>query len=277
MSGDSSMSDPAGFGTKGTIVYDLTMKALGPTADVVGKRLASYTGKALDCVERVLTNAVKKLGDRSPSHGVPLRVAKSLVLEAPFCDDALAAEYFGGVLASSRSGVDRDDRGVEFLAQLSSMSVYQIRAHYIFYQSAKRLLEGKIEDPRKTGFMKGSTVAFRKDSFFKAMEFTGDEVPNASVIMDQALAGMERDELIGSAWGLVGTWRNTGIAVSSEESRQFWVAVPILDSGIDLFMWAYGHGNLPLQEFFSTSVKCEAIPHVELPMDAEKLKTPWDR
>lgn len=63
---------------------------------------------------------------------VPPKVLKGIIGEAPFCDDELSAEYFGGVLASSRTGVSRNDRGAAFAALVGRLSAYEIRAHFFF-------------------------------------------------------------------------------------------------------------------------------------------------
>jgi len=99
----------------------------------------------------VRKKAAKKLGKEAEKPGsVPPKVLKGILQDAPFCDDELGAEYFGGVLASSRSGIERDDRGATFLALVGRLGTYQIRSHFSFYSLAKRLFDGTgigIPDP----------------------------------------------------------------------------------------------------------------------------------
>src|SRR5688572_26096605 len=112
-------------GVGGVLTYELIKKVLGPTADVVGKQLANWTGRGLKNIERIVLAAIEKRKNLlPPNEQVPLKVAKALILVGPFCDDTLGAEYFGGILASSRSSIDRDGRAVTFLSHLQRMSAY---------------------------------------------------------------------------------------------------------------------------------------------------------
>src|SRR5262245_56683283 len=118
-------------------------KLLGPTADYLGAGLRSWTEKRVENTKRIFVHATKLLGDGidAPS-SVPPRVLKGILEDGSFCDDELSAEYFGGVLASSRTGISRDDRGASFTALLSRLTTYQIRTHFIFYRIVRNLFAG---------------------------------------------------------------------------------------------------------------------------------------
>ena len=62
--------------------------------------------------------------------------------EGSFTEDEVAACYLGGVLASSKTKEPRDDRGVYFNAQISRLSVFQIRLHYVVYAAFHALYQG---------------------------------------------------------------------------------------------------------------------------------------
>src|ERR1043166_8770153 len=88
----------------------LAAKLLGPTFDYMGEGLKVGTQKGVANVGRIFTSAAKKLGPKlEEPGGVQPKVLKGILTEGAFCDDPLAAEYFGGVLASARSGNSRDD------------------------------------------------------------------------------------------------------------------------------------------------------------------------
>lgn len=78
-----------------------------------------------------MTNAVEKSGEMDETEAVPPKVLRDILNEASFNDDQVSVEYFGGVLASSKSGIARDDRASTITATLSRMSTYQIRCHYV--------------------------------------------------------------------------------------------------------------------------------------------------
>jgi len=121
----------------------IVVKILGPTADYLGEGIKGWAEKRAGNVERIFSIAEKKLGDRiDQDESVPTKVLKSILDDGSFSEDPLAAEYFGGVLASSRSGIPRDDRGVGKAALVTRLSTYQIRAHFIFYKIVKKLYDG---------------------------------------------------------------------------------------------------------------------------------------
>src|SRR5208283_3371005 len=65
-------------------------------------------------------------------------VLKEVLSEGYFCEDELQAMYLGGVLASSKSSVSRDDRAIAYCSLVSSLSSYQLRTHCILYSTILR-------------------------------------------------------------------------------------------------------------------------------------------
>ena len=132
-------------------------RVLGPTADYVGVGLQLWTEKRVNNVKRIFQKAEKRLGpDIDRPGSVPPRVLKGILDDGSFIEDELGAEYLGGVLASSRSETDRDDRGTTLVALVGRLSTYQLRLHYIFYVLCQRGVAGKNDlnlgqqDIRKT-------------------------------------------------------------------------------------------------------------------------------
>ena len=99
---------------------------MGPTLDYFGKEIESFAKKRAENIGRIFQKAIKKLGSKIDEPGqVHPKMLKVLILDGSFCDDDLTAEYYGGILASSRIGISRDDRGASFLEQVSHLSFYQ--------------------------------------------------------------------------------------------------------------------------------------------------------
>lgn len=112
----------------------LAERFLGPTADYLGFELQTGVEQGVANLRRVFGKAINKANGNLDRPGrVPPRVLKAVLDEGYFCEDELEAEYLGGVLASSRSGVDRDDRGVTWIAAIARLSTYDIRLHYVLY------------------------------------------------------------------------------------------------------------------------------------------------
>jgi len=129
-----------GAGVVAYVSKDVVTKLLGPTAEYLGGELRDFVSKRQEVAGRILKNAATKAAGRLDRPGrVPPRVLKDVISHATFQDDEFAVEYIGGVLASSRTEVDRDDSA----ATNSAMLTYQIRAHYVFYKIFKLLYNGK--------------------------------------------------------------------------------------------------------------------------------------
>jgi hypothetical protein len=130
--------------TAKTFLGPVAERVLGPTADYLGEGLKGWTEKRRENLGRIFGKADDRMTDEQRHRGsVPPKVLKSVLDDGSFCDDELAASYFGGVLASSKSEVTRDDRGATLAALVGRLSTYEIRTHYLLYAHAQRRLAGR--------------------------------------------------------------------------------------------------------------------------------------
>jgi len=105
---------------------DLLNKLLGPTAEYLGENLKGVVERSAKNTARILQVAYGKLKDRLGDNGqVPPRVLKGVIDEGRFVEDALATEYFGGLLASSRSETG-DDTVLPYVNLVKSMPLIQL-------------------------------------------------------------------------------------------------------------------------------------------------------
>lgn len=126
----------AGLATLGTVVTlkSTIEKVLGPTADYLGTELQQFTQKRVENFARIMKRANDKVDERDENAGsVPPRVLKDVIEYGSFTEDIYVSEYFAGVMASSKSGVSRDDRGSSLTNMIIGMTSYQIRSHFLFY------------------------------------------------------------------------------------------------------------------------------------------------
>src|SRR6185295_7148801 len=106
----------------------LLHRVLGPPADALGETLARWVDFRTANVGRVLDAADRKLGNRGDGPGqVSPRVASQVLEEGSYCDEDVMVEYLGGVLASARTDVGRDDRGTRWVRIVTGLSSYEIR------------------------------------------------------------------------------------------------------------------------------------------------------
>ena len=238
---------------------DGVAKILGPTAEYLGDELKAFTQKRIGNMGKIFSNAERKLGDKLDRPGqVPPKVLKTIVNEGSYADDAVAVEYFGGVLASSRTEVGRDDRGARLAKMIDSLSAYQIRSHYLIYSTISELFSNSgnsfhtQENRNKMQFF----MPFQ--SYRDGMAFTRQEWDNPQ-ISSHIFHGLSADGLIGDNWqsGNQDFLRKSLSGVSSGGS----ICTPTA-LGAELLLWAFGHGDKDL-DFLLTgdfSPEIEGIP-----------------
>jgi hypothetical protein len=135
--------DPLTITGAGLVVLgskELLVKLLGPTADYLGGEISGFVQKCNINLDSVFARATKKLGNRINQDGsVSPRILRHVLDDGRFCEDELAAEYYGGILAGSRDATGKDDQALPYLSKVREMSVLQIRLHFAFYYEILRL------------------------------------------------------------------------------------------------------------------------------------------
>lgn len=170
-------------------------KILGPTTDYLGEGLKLWTQKRVENTSRIFKRAQVLLGDDLNLPGaVPPKVLHGILNQGSFCDDELAAQYFGGVLASSRTAITRDDRGVSFVALLGRLSTYQIRTHFILYHSIRSLFLGSETNIATSEGRHGVRTFIPYAVYVPAMAFTEQE--DVASILTHAMFGLARESLV---------------------------------------------------------------------------------
>lgn len=244
--------DPITVAGTGLAVWgskDLMTKLLGPTADYIGGEAKNFVAKCNVNLDNIFKKATEKLGNRMETEGsVNPRVLKHVVDEGRFCEDELTSEYYGGILASSRSGNGRDDRGVTLLATIKDLSVYQLRFHYIVYSIVNQLYNGKsfnLGDRSDCGKMQ-VFIPFRV--YEKAMAFTPDE--NSTNILSHVLFGLSKHDLISEFSSGATEFLQKRTPQIPEPGI---VLAPTLP-GAELFLWSVGLSGASGRELVNVQV-----------------------
>ena len=231
---------------------DIINKILGPTADYLGDWLLTFAKKNLriENLKRIFDKAKEKLGDKINEKGaVSPRVLKGIINEGSWSDDFLSIEYFSGVLASSKTGILRDDRGVYFNALISRLSAYQLRMHYIFYHAIKKEFNGKdinigMDDERHQ-----LRLFISWPSFIEAMDFTNEEIKNFSCYLDHIINGLVKENLTAQCY-MYGDKKNIQKYFKESPDEGGLILQPSF-LGVELFYWAYGLGGEDLRTFLN--------------------------
>ena len=125
---------------------DIARRILGPTADRIGEDLAKLYEAGRD---RVIAAAVRKTPDLDDGKCANLRVARDVLWHGAFTDSEFCSEYYGGLLAASRSEDGKDDTAIPFVSAIKSMSSMQIRTHHDIYWAFEKLLLSRKDKGEK--------------------------------------------------------------------------------------------------------------------------------
>lgn len=245
--------DPVTAAGAGLAVWgskDLMAKLLGPTADYIGGEAKNFVAKCNVNLDGIFRKATQKLGDRIETEGtVNPRVLKHVVDEGRFCEDELTSEYYGGILASSRSGNGRDDRGVTLLATIKDLSVYQLRFHYLVYSIVNRLFSGRAFNLGDIGDCQKMEIFIPRRVFNKAMAFTPDENPHS--VLSHVLYGLNKH-------GLISEFSSGSLEFMRKQIPQIPEAGIVLSPtlpGAELFLWSVGMSGASGREILKVQIQ----------------------
>lgn len=249
--------------TTGLAAYaskDLIKKVLGPSADYVGGEVKNLVAKANVNLSAVLANAAKKLGNRLNSSGsVNPRVVRQVWEEGQLCEDEIAVEYFGGLLASARSPDGKDDRAVNLLATVRALSVFDLRFHYLTYSLVRHFFTGRsfrvsIQEDRAT-----MAVFMPFEVYMEAMNLKDEGV--SLDIAAHSLLALVQHELIDHRFVMGPP------AVLAKHCPSIKVpGIVLIPSflGAELYLWAHGRSEMRIDEFLQPGLLLEGNPGVRI-------------
>jgi len=222
--------------TAGTALA-IANKLLGKTAETISDDIANLYKAGRD---KLVSAAVRKTANMEDDKIANLRVARDVFFNGSFTDEAICAEYFGGILASSRSIDGKDDLGVFYTDIIKSLSSSQLKLHYIVYYSLNKLwIEMPREEERPNAGMGTQTGKYN-------IWFSTIELQNLGVDVEKDLIALHSKELIGSNYEALGHKLEDGKEVP-------YTKVGPTTLGIQLYAVAHNKllvwRNLPSEDF----------------------------
>jgi hypothetical protein len=112
-------------------------KVFGPALTEIEEDLRKLYAKGRD---KLILAAYRKVRNPDDGKQANLRVMRDVLWNGAFSEDEVCAEYFGGILASSRSKEGKDDDAIQFVDVIKSLSAKQLRLHYVIYNSLNKVL-----------------------------------------------------------------------------------------------------------------------------------------
>jgi hypothetical protein len=250
-------------------------KLLGPLFDEIAEDWRQrYSEHRLRNLNRIGQKAQAKLGDSIDDEGeVPPRIAAVVMDSGSWCDAEVMSEYFGGILAASRSPDVADDRGVKWANLVAGLATYDIYLHYLIYEAFRRLFIGRGLELGKDTVQLASRIYLPAADVMTVMGLEpSDEAWDAKWdLVSSALMALQRTGLISnsSALGSAGLLRELLMADIPEDGM---VLAPST-AGIELFLWAHGYRHA-VTEILSESLTMEAVadlPRVDAARELEVL------
>jgi hypothetical protein len=273
--------DLAELAIKGWIGKEVIEKLLGPTAAYLGDQVKGLAEKCNINVGNIFKRAARIAGSRLDEPGaVNPRILRGVVNEGAFIEDEVGSEYFGGILASSRTPDGKDDRGVAFVALIRDLSSYQLKLHFLVYRCVRAFFRGeqlRVGVPTDRARMR---VFIPLETFAAEIGVSEDDVPS---VLDDAVHGLGRAGLIdpqflyGKAEYLESAW--------PEATGPGLLLIPSV-YGAQLFMWGHGLGYLPVVRFLDRSIEFPDSDARDIPKkvlgvprreDVEALKSEVER
>jgi hypothetical protein len=232
---------------------DIIVKLLGPTAEYIGDEAKEFTRKRFENVKNIFSNAIKKSGNKleTETGTVSPKVLKGIIDEGSYSDDFLTTEYFGGVLASSRTGISRDDRGAYFNSIISRLSAYQLRFHYLVYHLIKLIFNKEVLNVGLEDNRQKLRIFIPFDTYLIGMEFFGPEERESGNILTHILTGLTKEGLLDNfyQYGDVNFLKTRFPGID----RGGVVVEPSI-LGIELFLWAYGLGQRSINDYLKENI-----------------------
>jgi hypothetical protein len=253
---------------------DMLGKVLGPTADYLGGGLKSAVEKCNVNLGRVFQRAAEKLGPRLEKPGaVNPRVLRHVYEDGRFAEDDVVVEYYGGLLAGSKTDTGTSDQALPYLAAVQRMSAYELRLHFVLYYELLRIHKGSGVPLSQGNRVHDLALVIPHEMFLTALGI-GPEDEKAQMeywrTMSHAVVGLHQEGLIG----------NYTYGKLDEKAKDFPGApengILLTPSflGAELFAWAIGVESPSGHHFFDIDISTvdKAIPIVGSAFPKSKAK-----
>ena len=112
-------------------------RVFGPALTEIEEDLRKLHAKGRD---KLILAAYRKVRNQNDGEQANLRVMHDVLWNGAFSEDEVCAEYFGGILASSRSKDGKDDDAIQFVDVIKSLAAKQLHLHYVIYNSLNKIL-----------------------------------------------------------------------------------------------------------------------------------------
>lgn len=223
---------------------ELLLRVLGPTADVAGERLAA-------CAKRIFEWADKKIS----FHNIPTenRVSDSIIHQLAhdwiYNEEEIFAEYYGGVLASSKE--NKNDLGKSIGQTISRLPAHALRFHFIIYNAMRNTFLGKDINIGDETYCALCRIFIKKTDMDRAMGFSENEEEYIPEIYSSCLTSLAREGLL---YGQYSFGQNLNINSAFTTPELGFIVGPS-SPGASLLLWAAGYGLQAGKNIFAPDIE----------------------
>ena len=252
--------------------YWAPRRILGPTFDQIGIDLRDkYSDRRIENAQRMLEAMNRKAAlNGSVTGSIPPRVASKILEDGSWCDAEVMSEYFGGILASSSSEDEMDDRGAAWASLVSRLSTRDVHLHYLCYQALRERFIGSTNVQLGIGQDRlNAQIYIPTLGILDAMDLEHSSVTfNRNV--SESLISLQREDLVGDKY-TVGTRELIKNEHNVNVPEEGLVFIPTV-SGLQLFYWAHGFGHADINIILDPETSFDFEPAILLVAGSRSIR-----
>jgi hypothetical protein len=196
-------------------------KVLGPTAEYLGTGIQTFAEKRVDNIASIFQRSAQRLEGTTENEGKPADplMLRSILDYGSYVHDELVQEYLAGLLISSRSDANRDNRSAIWARTVEQMSTYQIRTHYLFFSIIRKIYLGTNANIGLQAIREKHQTYLSLPMYAEnVLDGTEDELTSIVGIVQDTVHGLERLGLIGKnfAFGTIQSVNEYSHSVKAE-------------------------------------------------------------
>lgn len=233
-------------------------KLLGPTAEYLGNGMRDLVKISVTNMSRIFAIACEKLKDGLDKKGqVNPRILKNILEEGRFVENIFSAEYFGGILASSRNEDGQDDSSLPYINLIKVLPSFHIHLHFIIYSLAAKF--GAIKKEKINNLnIRSLQLMIPLNQLSESLSIQKD---SSDMEIWDALVNLSENNLIYEQYGL--KTNNLEKIRGEIEFNEPGVIVRPTEKGATLFLKALGYKGLSPELIFSVDVGMRLTSYIK--------------
>lgn len=244
------------------VAKDIILKVFGPTADYLGQETKGLVEKCNVNISNIIKKAFAKIKHDETDKIVNIRAFKDIVNEGKMIEDDIFADYFAGLLASSRSYDGKDDRAVYYVNLIKSLSSYQIKIHFLVYSKLLESLKEDFFDIRKLSIRENIKIYVPQNLIQELYRCHSEEI---FLYSTHALSGLSEKSLISKQSIFFSEYKDKGFLFPGI------ICGPTI-LGVELFLLVNGMNKIGINELTQKNLEKVPLSDAITMLDIQKMQ-----